>query len=136
MPGIMERERRAQADRRRASTWSLVYGGVRPRRRAGRRSGDAELVLLDWHESWILYLALAVLLMSCTDALFTLNLLAVGAEELNAIMRALLEHGVGWFLGAKIGLTALSIIALVIGARRMLLGRVRVLSLLWLFFGV
>lgn len=130
----VESERRAQADRRRHSPWSLLYGGFRPRRRQGRRVGDEHEGFLDWHEPRVLYLALSILLLSCADALFTLNLLAAGGEEVNGVMRALLGQGPRWFLWSKIGLTGLSIVVLVIGARRLLLGRLPVLWLLRAFF--
>ena len=127
-------ERREAADRRRHSAWSFLYGGVRPRRRAGRRIGDEQRIFLDWHEPRVLYLALAILLMSCADALFTLNLLAVGGEELNVVMRLLLERGTHWFLWSKIGLTAVSVVVLVAAARRRVLGRIPVLWLIKLCF--
>ncbi len=132
-PGLLH-ERRHSSDRRRHSVWSFLYGGLRPRRRSGRRVGDEHRIFLDWHEPRVLYLALAILLMSCADALFTLNLLAVGGEELNAFMRALLSQGVRWFLWAKIGLTAFGIIVLVIAARRLVLGRWPVVWMIRLFF--
>lgn len=126
----MAPERRRGPDRRRHSAWSFLYGGFRPRRRRGRRDGDDQLVFLDWHEPGLLFLALAILLMSCADAFFTLTLLAAGAEELNAVMRFLLGKGPRWFLWTKIGLTASSIIVLVAASRRRILGRIRVLWLI------
>lgn len=81
----------------------------------------------------MLYLALAILLMSCADALFTLNLLAAGGEELNVFMRALLGQSVRWFLWVKIGLTGMSIVVLAAAARRRVLGRVPVA---WLIRGL
>lgn len=132
-PGLLH-DRRGALDRRRHSAWSFMYGGLRPRRRSGRRSGDEHRIFLDWHEPRVLYMALAIVLMSCADALFTLNLLAAGGEELNVIMQALLGQGTRWFLWAKIGLTGLSIVVLVTVARRLLLGRVPVLWLIQLFF--
>jgi hypothetical protein len=123
-------ERRSPADRRRHSAWSFFYGGLRPRRRAGRRLGDEQRIFLDWHEPRVLYLALAIVLMSCADALFTLNLLAVGGEELNLVMRALLVRGPHWFLWAKIGLTATSVVTLAVAARHRVLGGVPVLGLI------
>lgn len=127
-------ERRGSQDRRRQSAWSLLYGGLRPRRRAGRRTGDEQRIFLDWHEPGLLYLTLAILLMSCADALLTLNLLAAGAEELNIIMRFLLGKGPRWFLWIKIGLTACSIIVLAAAARHRILGRIPVIWLIKLCF--
>lgn len=132
-PGLLH-DRRGNSDRREHSAWSFMYGGLRPRRRSGRRNGDEHRIFLDWHEPRVLYLALAILLMSCADALFTLNLLAAGGEELNVVMQALLGRGTLWFLWTKIGMTGLGIVVLVIAARRLLLGRVPVLWLLRLFF--
>ncbi len=133
-PGVLG-ERRSGTDRRQHSTWSFVYGGLRPRRRRGRRAGDLHRIFLDWHEPGVLYLALAVMLMSCLDALFTLNLLTVGGEELNAFMRVLLGRGSHWFLWVKLGLTATSLVVLATAARRLLLGRLPVLALIWAFAG-
>lgn len=132
-PGLLH-DRRSPGQRRRHSAWSFLYGGLRPRRRVGRRAGDEHHIFLDWHEPGVLYLALAILLMSCTDALFTLNILAGGGEEVNHLMRALLGQGAGTFLWAKIGMTALSILVLATAARRLVLGGVPVLWLIWLLF--
>jgi len=127
-------ERRVARERRGHTLWSFLYGGFRPRRRVGRRRGDLHQTFLDWHEPGVLYLALAILLMSCADALFTLNLLAVGGEELNQVMRLLLGQGTQWFLWAKIGMTGAGIIVLVTAARRVVLGGIPVLWLIWLCF--
>ena len=86
--------------------------------------------LLDWHEPRILYLALAVLLLSCTDALFTLNLLKTGANEANAVMASMLDESTHRFLAVKIGLTSVSIVILVAVARVRIFGLVRVELLL------
>jgi hypothetical protein len=120
-------------ERRSHSFWSFAYGSFRPRRRHGRRDGDHERVFLDWHEPRVLYLVLAVVLMSCTDALFTLNLLAAGAQEINVIMDALITHDVKAFLAVKIGSTCLSAVLLAVVARRQFLGFFPVLRLLQLF---
>lgn len=86
--------------------------------------------MLDWHEPRVLYVALAVLLLSCTDALFTLNLLLLGAEEANVVMESMLARGVESFLAVKISLTAVSVVLLVAAARRKFLGMFRVVRLL------
>ena len=80
----------------------------------------------------ILYLALAVLLLSCTDALFTLNLLLLGANEANELMNSMLAEGVDAFLAVKISMTAISIIVLVAAANRKFFGLFRVERLLQL----
>lgn len=128
-------ERRIRTDRRTHSVRSFLYGGVRPRRRLGRRDGDHDRIFLDWHEPQVMYLAIAIVLMSCADALFTLNLLAAGAEELNGFMRTLIGSDIRHFLWVKIGITAVSVVFMGVAARRRFLGRVPVLRLLQLFCG-
>ena len=89
--------------------------------------------MFDWHEPRILYLALGVLLLSCTDALFTLNLLQAGASEANAVMASMLEKGVESFVIVKISITSLSLLILVAVARYKLMGSVSGEHLLQVF---
>ncbi len=110
---------RRHAINRRIGVWrAFLYGNFRPRRRFNRRAADEHHFLFDWHESHILYLALGVLLLSCTDALFTLNLLEAGATEANAVMASMLDDSVEKFLAVKIGITSISLVILVAAARR------------------
>lgn len=111
-------ERRHAINRRDGVWCAFLYGNFRPRRRYSRRVVDEHHFLFDWHEPRILYLALGVLLLSCFDALFTLNLLNVGATEANAVMASMLEESVDRFLAVKIGITSLSLLILVAAARR------------------
>ncbi len=126
-------DRREPDDRRSLSWHTFVYGNVRPRRRNSRREADQHQYLFDWHEPQILYLALGVLLLSCVDALFTLNLINIGASEGNAFMASMLDGGVDRFVVSKIWITSLSVVILVIAARRKLLGPVNVEHLLQFF---
>lgn len=130
-PGVSECRRRL-SDRRRRSLGGFFYGNFRPRRRGVRRSDEHHRILFDWHEPRVLYVALAVLLLSCTDALFTLNLLLLGANEANVFMDSLLARGVDAFLAIKISLTACSVVLLVGVARRRFLGLFPVIRLLQL----
>jgi hypothetical protein len=130
-PGVLF-ERRA-GERRDAVMRSLAYGGVRPRRRAGRRDGDAQRVFLDWHEPRVLYLALAVLLMSCVDALLTLNILEAGGSEVNVLMDWLISRDTGSFVATKIAITGSGVILLVLAVNRHFLGRVPVIHVLRTF---
>lgn len=124
--------RRRQADRRQRSLVAFLYGNFRPRRRHFRREEDQHRIMFDWHEPRVLYLALGVLLLSCTDALFTLNLLKLGASEANALMESMLARGVHAFVAVKISMTAISVIVLVSVARRKFFGLIRVVRLLQL----
>ena len=128
-PGVTEDRRRG--DDRRGGYWrSFMYGNLRPRRRRSRREVDEHEYLFDWHEPRILYLGLAVLLLSCVDALFTVNLLKGGANEANLIMASLLDRGIDQFLAVKISLTAIPVIILVAAAQRKFLGLFRVVRFL------
>lgn len=128
------RERRLNSERRRATIGSFAIGSVRPRRRNVRRDGESHLGFLDWHESRLLYLAVAIVLLNCIDALFTLNLLMVGAREANLFMDKMLGHGIVYFLGVKIGLTSFGVVLLVAAANRKFMGWFRALRLLQLVF--
>jgi hypothetical protein len=81
----------------------------------------------------VLYLVLAIVLMCCADALFTLNLMAIGAEEMNALMGTLIAQDVGHFLAVKIGVTCISVVLLAIAARRQFLVVIPVFRVLQLF---
>ncbi len=129
-PGVPE-ERRLLADRRREySLHAFLYGNFRPRRRRSRRAADDHRFIFDWHEPHLLYTALAIVLLSCTDALFTLNLLHIGAVEVNLAMNGMITVGVEQFLWVKISTTVISVLALVFAAQRRFMGWFRVVRLL------
>ena len=85
-PLYTEVERRRFPDRRRLTFRTFLRSGVTPRRRGGRRRGECDGVV-DWHEPDLLLLALTILLLSITDAFFTVTLLANGATEINPLRR-------------------------------------------------
>ncbi len=126
----LEERRVDNRDRRRMSVKSLLHGGLRPRRRQHRRDYNEQYHVLDLHDSELMWLALGIVIMSCLDALFTLNLLAVGAEEINILMRSLINADINRFLVVKIGVTSISVITLVAASEYRVLGRVRVRFLL------
>ena len=128
-------DRRYSINRRDGVWWSFLYGNFRPRRRDSRRKVDRHHFLFDWHEPRILYLAIGLLLLSCVDALFTLNLLELGATEANFVMASVLEQSVERFLAVKLSLTALSLMILVVTARRQFFRSLNVEHLLQAFFG-
>ena len=84
----------------------------------------------------MLFLALGVLLLSCADALFTLNLLDLGATEANFVMASVMERSVEWFLASKISMTAVSVVFLVAVVRRKFFRSYNVEHLLQFFFVV
>ncbi len=129
-PGLLKDRRTVRNRRREKSIHAFLYGNFRPRRRNSRRKADEHQYIFDWHEPHLLYTALAIVLLSCTDALFTLNLLNIGAVEANAVMNTALEVGVEQFLGIKISMTIISVLALVFSARRQFMGRFQVIRIL------
>ncbi len=124
-PGVLT-DRRTTTERRRLTPWSVIYGGFRPRRRRARRIGDMALPVLDWHESHLLVAALAILLLCVADAFLTLNLLLVGATELNPIMAKLISIDATLFTVAKMALTGAGILVLVLLSKFRLFGRIPV----------
>lgn len=131
---IMTVDRRDAVDRRAGLMKAFLYGNFRPRRRSSRRQTDADDYWYDWHEPRVLYLALGILLLSCTDALFTLNLLHAGAAEANPVMASMLAIGIDSFVVGKISITSLSVVILVGVARRSFFGPFSVEHLLHTIF--
>ena len=129
-PGELEERRLENRDRRRMSVKSLLHGGLRPRRRQNRRDYNEQYHVLDLHDSELMWLALGIVIMSCLDAMFTLNLLAIGAEEINILMRSLINADINRFLVVKIGATCISVVTLVAASEYRVLGRVPVRLLL------
>ena len=106
-------KRKREIDRRRQSIKSVLYGGIKKRRRTNRRASDDQRFILDWYDSGLFMVAMGIVLMSCIDALFTLNLLRMGAEELNYFMKVLIEADVSTFLIVKLMLTCGGVLFLV-----------------------
>jgi hypothetical protein len=103
-----------------------------PRRRGGRRDGEHEH-LIDWHEPDLLFLALAILLLSVTDAFFTLTLMTRGAEEANPLLAYVLQRYPGVFAALKMVLTGGGVLVLVAMARARVFRIVRVRTVLQCF---
>ena len=74
--------------------------------------------------------AIAIVLMSCLDAFFTLNLLAMGAEEINYFMKVLIETDTSTFLNIKLLTTCAGVIFLVAWSRFRLGGFLKVRRIL------
>jgi hypothetical protein len=129
-PGVLD-DRRRGSDRRRLTFWSVIYGGILPRRRNTRRMMDHHLPVVDWHESHLLAIAICILLLSCADAFLTLRLLLLGAEEVNPFMAALVYHNVALFTGVKMALTGAGVVLLVALSRLRLFGGIKVVQALY-----
>ncbi len=130
----MDATSRAATDRRSFSWRTVVYGFFRSRRRAKRRDSEAEPLFTDYHHPWLFFLAIGIMLMSCADAFFTLQLLDRGAIEINPVMALVIGHSTATFAVSKMVLTSVAILMLVFLARATFLKRVRAGLFLTFFF--
>ena len=124
---MKDKERRdMRTDRRTQNLRSLAYGTVYRRRRSNRRVADDQVYIPDVHDRSACLAALALLVMSCLDALFTLNILRLGGEEVNVLMRNLLETSTFSFITIKYAATACGAVLLLIFSRVRIGGVLRV----------
>lgn len=122
-------ERRRGPDRRRLTLKTFLRGGLTPRRRGGRRAGEQHLPV-DWHEPYLLFLSVTILLLSVADAFLTVTLITVGAEEANPVMAFVLRDHPQLFALVKMGLTGAGVLVLVAVARSRLFRVMRVAAVL------
>jgi hypothetical protein len=114
-------------DRRRNTVISLLYGNWFVRRRGARRGQDQQRgYYVDWYEPHILCLMIAILLLSCADAILTLTLLSLGGRELNVFMATLIHTNVQLFAGGKMAITGAGLLFLVVHHRFRLFRRLHV----------
>jgi hypothetical protein len=111
--------RRELADRRRRVWWSILYGNVKPRRRAPpRRMDHTSYHSVDWHAAHLLAIAIGISLLSVADAFLTLVLLQGGAaEEANPVMDLVVHGDPVRFAALKMGMTGCSVVLMVCLAR-------------------
>jgi len=127
--GSIVPDRRLGYDRRRLTLRTFVQGGFTPRRRASRRGAGAQ-DLVDWHEPHLLFLSIAILLLSVTDAFLTLTLLTRGAHEANPLLAYVLDHHPDMFAGIKMFLTGTGVLVLVAMARAKVFRVIRVSAIM------
>jgi hypothetical protein len=131
--GGSQRDRRSGADRRAShvlfSDWRWAVTG---RRRVGRRREETAETGVDIYEPHLGLIALAIFLLSCLDAAFTLALIWGNlGVELNPFMRTLIERDAQLFVNLKIVFTGAGILFLVVLADARFLRRVRVRTLMY-----
>jgi len=123
-------------DRRRQTFSSVLYGCLHPRRRENRRLSDDQWCLVDVYDAGLVMVSLAIVLMSCLDAFFTLKLLSMGASEINFFMKALIETDTSTFLIIKLLCTCTGVLFLTAMARYRLAGVLQVRRVLELLCGI
>jgi len=118
-------EKRAPIDRRIFGWKTVLFGFLRSRRHCLRREADADIQFLDWHHPWLFFLAVGTMILSCLDALMTLQLLERGMMEVNPIMAAVLGKSTTVFAVSKMTMTGVGLLALVFLAKARFLNRIR-----------
>jgi hypothetical protein len=118
-------DRRAGRERRRITVRTFIQGSLTPRRRGGRRAGELHW-LVDWHEPYLLFLALTILLLNVTDAFLTLTLMTSGASEANPLLAFVLDQHPQLFGAVKMSFTCVGVLVLVALARARVFGIFRV----------
>lgn len=131
--GAEAHDRRRGGDRRAThvllTDWRWAING---RRRVGRRGDESAESGVDIYEPSIGLVALAVFLLSCLDAAFTLTLIWGNlGVELNPLMRLLLSHDAQIFVNLKIVFTGAGVVFLVALAEARFMRVVRVRMILY-----
>jgi len=127
-------DNRSLDDRRRFGWRTVLYGFLRSRRRGHRRSGESEPVFSDWHHPWLFFLAVGTMLLSCLDAVMTLELLRHGAHEANPVMASAMGVSTASFAAMKMLLTGFGILTLVFLAKARFMDRIRIGAMLTVLF--
>lgn len=134
---VKPRERRVGPRDRRERLWrSLVYGGLSPRRRTGRRLLDHHRPIIDWHGPGLFASAMLIMVLCVLDAFLTLRLLSTGAREENPLMALYVYTDAQRFAILKLSLTGVGVLTLVALARFRVFRVVRVCAFVHaMFFG-
>ena len=127
-------ENRDSDDRREFSWRTVFFGFVRSRRRDTRRDNEDAPLYTDWHHPWLFFLATGIMLLSCMDAFFTLQLLDRGAIEINPVMAVMIGQGTLAFAATKMLLTGLGILILVFLSQTRMFNLMRTGLVLTVFF--
>ena len=115
MTGYAGLEKRSGQDRRdnpMPLSKRLFFKGIREELR--RAEDRKRIVALDRYHPSLFIGIMIILSLSLLDGLLTLILIGQGARELNPVMQYCLSHGPEVFLIIKYGLTALSVLIIVL----------------------
>ncbi len=129
-------QRRAVPDRRKATLRSVIYGGPRRRRRIRREADRYRGYYTDWYSARLFLVVLGILILSATDAAFTLVVLERGGVELNPFMGLLIDADTALFAAVKLGITGLGVVFLVAHVHFRLFRALKVKYVLFTFFSM
>jgi len=128
--------RRGKHDRREPTFKGFIIGCVRSQRRQRRREDCTSHYPTDWYDTKLFIIALALLLLSITDAAMTMTLINNGAVEVNPFMNFLLKQSTDTFIYTKLILTSVCIIILVAHYHSRIFSTIRVGRLLFFALSV
>jgi len=128
--------RRALPERRHYDLQTLKLCVTNPQRMDARRSPDRKFPILDRLDTGVVTLAIALMILSVMDSIFTLTIIANGGSEVNPVMNVLLEKSVTAFTIAKMSLTAIPVLVLVATANLKMFNRWRSRSILATMVGL
>ena len=132
-------DRRNSSGIKRLFNWRRLYG----RRHHIRREEDKEYhscgkrqvgYHVDRYAPSLVYILLATIVLSCTDAFLTTHLLTLGAVEKNLLMDGLLQEDNKKFMGVKFILTSLGLLFLLIYHKFHIFDKIKVLHVIYGIF--
>lgn len=124
-------ERRDVEDRRQRPTRVLHRHGVAGRRSLYRRKSDPFLSRNDHFEKPVWFAALAIIILSVFDYMFTLYILESGGSELNIFMDHVVQQGSVNFFISKYCLTVLAVVILLAHHQHQFFRTIRVETILY-----
>lgn len=125
-------DQRSQDRRSGVPFFCLYQLGIKKGMRVNKRRSGPGPAYVDSYARPLAWCTIAIVLLSATDALLTLNILARGGVELNSIMAILIEDSTDKFVRFKLALTSLALIFLVIHHNVQLTAKLKVRYLLYL----
>lgn len=114
-PDYTDQQIRERKDRRKHGLKSFVHSLFMHRRKGMRRSEDHTIShYVDIYDQATVWVAIAILILSCADSLLTLLLIQQGrAFEANPVMEVLIQSDTTMFVAGKTALTILCLVFLV-----------------------
>ena len=129
-------EKRRRPDQRSVPTRPLSRHSLRGRRKKARRQEEDSNYYVDRYEPHYLILISLILILCILDAYFTLKIIDLGGKELNRFMLVFINTKPVAALVFKYLVTAVSIVFILIHKNFLVFGRLRVSSLIYVFFSV
>jgi Domain of unknown function (DUF5658) len=132
----MNLERRNRPDQRHAPTRPLNRHSLRGRRKKARRQEEDSNYYVDRYEPRYLIIISLILVLCVLDAYFTFKIIGLGGKELNQFMLVFINTQPVAALVFKYLVTAVCIVFILIHKNFWVFGRLRVSSLIHVFFCV